>query len=285
MFPGSIAQDAVSQERAGYYFPAYISRVGGNSLLRRLFGKGSAAMVFVDYEYWFYTYKNSVGIRPDPQSFRNALNKEFDVSDIMVFGDFSSQELGAELRSLRSITNTIIETGNTFFQRKKDMTDFVMLDYIYRCEDDNKNIGTYIIFSGDGHFQSVIRHLVQRKKKRVIVYGIKDSVSNQLADVASEVRYLPVNTELKYAIYRMIASNMAYIKDKPQVIPTFNSTIDIISGRKGINRESVRECVSDMMQRGYLYQKNVPMNEGRVVKVLEADWDLLARDGIWIMNE
>ena len=253
-------------------------------MLGRLFVRNSGAMVFIDYEYWFYTYRNSVGIRPDPQSFRDTVADEFNISDIMVFGDFSSPELGAELRSLRNITNTIIETGNTVYQRKKDMTDFVMLDYIYRCDDTNKNIGTYIIFSGDGHFQSVVKHLVQRKKKRVIVYGIKDTVSSQLADVASEVRYLPVGDELKHAIYRMIASNMAYIKDKPQIIPTFNSTIDIISGRKRISRDNVRAGMSEMIQRGYLYQKSVPMSDGRTVKVLEADWGLLAKDGIWSMD-
>ena len=250
-------------------------------MLRRLFIKNSGAMVFVDYEYWFYTYKNSIGIRPDPQSFRDTVAAQFSISDIMVFGDFSSDELETELKSLRNITGSIIETGNIACQKKKDMTDFVMLDYIYRCEDSKNNIGTYIIFAGGGHFQSVVKHLVRQKKKRVIIYGIKGTVSSQLADAASEVRYLPVRNELKHAVYRMIASNMAYIKDKPHIIPTFNSTVDIISGRKQISRDIVRDSMSDMMHSGYLYQRSVPMNDGRNVKVLEADWDMLAKDEIW----
>ena len=257
------------------------SWAGGSNLLRRLFVKNSGAMVFIDYEYWFYTYKNSIGIQPDLQSFRDAVAEEFNVSDIMVFGDFSSDELRTELNSIQNITDTIIETGNTVYQHKKDITDFVMLDYIYRCEDENKNIGTYIIFSGNGKFQSVVKHLVLKKKKKVIIYGIKDTVSSQLSDVASEVRYLPVRSDLKHVVYKMIASNMAYIKDKPQIIPTFNSTADIVSGRNQISRDIVIDSMSDMMQCGYLYQKSIPMNDGRCVKVLEADWDLLAKNGIW----
>ncbi|WP_255911131.1 hypothetical protein [Ruminococcus sp. zg-924] len=114
----------------------------------QLFKKNSKAMVFVDYEYWFYSYRNLFQIKPDPKRFHEALIKEFDIADIMIFGDFSDLPISAELGKLRNITNTIIETGNRFPRHKKDMTDFVMLDYIYRCVDDNKNIGTYIIFSG-----------------------------------------------------------------------------------------------------------------------------------------
>ena len=82
-------------------------------------------MVFVDYEYWFYSYKNKYNLRPDTAAWRAELEKQFDIEDIMIFADFSSPGIGEELAKLRNITNTIIETGTATQYRKKDMTDFV----------------------------------------------------------------------------------------------------------------------------------------------------------------
>lgn len=156
--------------------------------LFKLKGSRKRAMVFVDYESWFYSYKTLFRMRPDPRAFRASIEADYDIEDIMVFGDFSSPGMAEELGKLRNITNTIIETGNTFNRRKKDMTDFIMLDYIYQYADENRKVGTYIIFTGDGHFQSVTKYLVQKKRKNVVIYGVKDTISRQLRDAASEVR-------------------------------------------------------------------------------------------------
>lgn len=160
-------------------------------------GSRKRAMVFVDYESWFYSYKTLYGMRPDPKAFRTSLEAEYEIEDIMVFGDFSSPWMAEELGKLRNITNTIIETGNTFNRRKKDMTDFIMLDYIYQYADESSKAGTYIIFTGDGHFQSVTKYLVHKKRKNVVVYGVRDTISRQLRDAASEVRELPTHEELR----------------------------------------------------------------------------------------
>ena len=45
-------------------------------------------MVFVDYEYWFYSYKNKYNLRPDTAAWRAELEKQFDIEDIMIFADF-----------------------------------------------------------------------------------------------------------------------------------------------------------------------------------------------------
>mgnify|MGYP002461434668 CR=1 FL=1 len=78
-------------------------------------------MVFVDYEYWFYSYKNKYNLRPDTAAWRAELEKQFDIEDIMIFADFSSPGIGEELAKLRNITNTIIETGTaTQYRRPSD---------------------------------------------------------------------------------------------------------------------------------------------------------------------
>ncbi len=248
-------------------------------MLKKLFGRKKKAIVFVDYEYWFYSYKNMFSIRPEPVRLINTLKKEFDIADVMVFADFSVPVMSSELRKLRSVTNTIIETGNTLMRRKKDMTDFVMLDYIYRNADSKKSEDTYIIFSGDGHFQSVVRHLTERKKKNVIVYGIKDTVSRQLQDVASEVRFLPTEEDLKVLTYRLVATNMAEVEEKPNIIPTFKTTVSAVTAKNGEDADKVRSAVEEMLDKGYLF-KGEKIIRGRHVKTVNADWDKMISDGI-----
>lgn len=243
-------------------------------------GSKRRAMVFVDYESWFYSYKTLYNMRPDPKEFRNKLEAEYDIEDIMVFGDFSSPVIAEELGKLRSITNTIIETGNTFNRRKKDMTDFIMLDYIYQYADQNKRTGTYIIFTGDGHFQSVIKYLSQKKKKHVIIYGVTDSISRQLRDAASEVRELPTDSELMKRNYSLIIKNMDYVYKNPRIIPTFMGTAEAVAKHNNINIEEIKCALSEMLDKGYLTKgfKRVGYSS---VKVLYAEWDKLQADGLW----
>ena len=57
---------------------------GGYSLLN-LFKPGGSkrrAMVFVDYESWFYSYKTLYNMRPDPRDFRSKLEAEYNIEDI-----------------------------------------------------------------------------------------------------------------------------------------------------------------------------------------------------------
>ncbi len=250
-------------------------------MLFNLFRKSRNAMVFIDYEYCFYSYQHRFKIRPEPKALIKDISKEFNVKDVMIFGDFTPRIINSELPKLRAITNTIIETGNSFKHHKKDMTDFVMLDYIYRSGDDNKDVDTYIIVTGDGHFQSVIKHLVNRKKKRVIVYGIKESLSRQLYDVATEVRFIPTEAEISMYMYRLVASNMDYIKDKPHIYPSFKATVDAVSKRHYIDSRKVSRAIGEMLDKGYLSRREKAGSSDHNVTVLEANWSLLAKDGIW----
>ena len=90
------------------------------------------AIAFVDYEHWYYSYKNQFGIKPDVLAWRQQLDENYVVEDIMVFAEFGHHGIGDELSKLRNITNTIIETAQPNGHHKKDMTDFIMLDYIYQ---------------------------------------------------------------------------------------------------------------------------------------------------------
>lgn len=241
------------------------------------------AMVFVDYEYWYHSYKKQYQLIPNLSKFREMLiqKNEFQISDIMVFADFSNDNLKNELPSLRSATNTIIETGNTYFGTKKDLTDFVMLDYIYQCSIARKDIDIYIIFTGDGHFQSVVKYLTQKKDLCVFVYAVEGTLSKQLQAVATDIVLLPTTEEITQRCYKAIIENMEYVSTHPPIIPTFLSTVNTISQRYGIPSEIVHASLKSMIDNGYIYQKLYRIKFNQNVKIIAADWEKLREDKLY----
>ena len=94
----------------------------------------------------------------------------------------------------RRATSQLASDGEIMTALRRSLPISYAWLYIYQYADQNKKTGTYIIFTGDGHFQSVTKYLLQ--KKHVIIYGVTDSISRQLRDAASEVRELPTDSEL-----------------------------------------------------------------------------------------
>ena len=246
-----------------------------------MFGKKKKALAFVDYEYWFYSYKTRFGITPNPSRWFEDVKSRYDITDLWVFGDFSNPSLIEEAGKIRCITNNIIETGNTYRSKKKDMTDFVMLDYIYRAADENRKVRTYLIFTGDGHFQSVVKYLKEKKKKKVILCGIRDSMSHQLQTVATELLLYPQG-ETKFIEYaKMIVSNMAHVATNNDIIPTFWGTVQAVSRYYNVPQEPVTKTLKKMLDIGYLVRKERKIKFQKTVTVLTANWEMLIKDGLW----
>ncbi len=241
------------------------------------------AMAFVDYEYWFYTYKNLLNLEPNTKSWRQELDDNYSVLDILVFAEFSNNKyLNKQITPLRNITNTIIETYQQTGTRKKDMTDFIMLDYIYQTAATRKDVDVFILFTGDGHFHSVVKYLTQTLKKKVVVYAIKESLSFQLKAVASEVRIPPDEdtTFRQYAPY--IVEDLAYASKSSTIIPTFNSTVKaVLRNHKEATDESVRYTLQKMLDDGLVVQRLQRVEFNHQVKVLFAEWDKLHAAGLW----
>lgn len=246
-----------------------------------LFGKKKKAVAFVDYEYWFYSYKTRFGLTPDPVKWLEDVKLDYELTDIWVFGDFSNPSLTEEVGKIRCITNNIIETGNTFRNKKKDMTDFVMLDYIYRAADENRKVRTYLIFTGDGHFQSVVKYLTEKKKKKVVLCGIRDSMSRQLEAVATDLRLYP-KEETKFREYaKMIVSNMAHVSTIDSIIPTFWGTVEAVARYNSAPQEPIIDTLRKMIDIGYIVRKERRIKFQKTVTVLTANWELLIKDGLW----
>lgn len=239
------------------------------------------ALAFVDYEYWFYSYKNKYGIRPDVGQWKAQLEQEYDLVDLYIFADFASAGLGEELRKLKAITDKVTDTGTIGQRMKKDMTDFIMLDEIYQSAVSRRGIDTFILFTGDGHFQSVVRYLIHKLGKRVVIYGVTETFSRSLQAAATETLLLPLESEL-YTRYReMILQDLAHCSKRYDIIPTFLSTIDAVVNRYGAIQEHTRRVLQELIDEGYVYQKEQKLRFGKTIKALATDWERLIKEGIW----
>ena len=125
------------------------------------------AMAFVDYEHWFFSLREKFGVKPDILAWAKEVRDQYDISQMLFFGNFLQDILQDEVTRVRTVTNDIVETqfGNPAY-RIKDMSDFILLDHLYRALEDRRSPQTFLLFTGDGHFAPVVRHLVQEKKRR-----------------------------------------------------------------------------------------------------------------------
>ena len=188
------------------------------------------AIIFVDYEHWYISLNNLYGIKPDIRAWRAMLSEKYDVKSIYFFGNFSNPALRAEISKIREISSLIIETQNSAAHYKKDFTDFIMLDHIYQSAIDSDNIDAFIIFTGDGHFSSVVSYLVTKCRKEVGIFAVRDALSSQLKNCASYSVTVPSSEELTLHIKRLIikAINTVYEENaKPR--PTFLATAQAVA--------------------------------------------------------
>ncbi len=239
------------------------------------------AIAFVDYEHWYYACRHLFRIVPDPISWRKELDERYSIEKIFIFGDFSNEKMSEGLDKLHAVSDAVISTQQPSNRHKKDMTDFIMLDYIYQVSFEEPEIGTYIIFTGDGHFQSVVKYLVQKRGKKVVVYGVTNATSSRLKDVATEVYEIPAAKEVIQSRYQMIVENLAYVFNHDEIIPSFKATVAAVARRNDVPEDEVTIAVQEMLEKGLLCQKDRRVDFNHTVKVLSANWDALIEAGLW----
>lgn len=246
------------------------------------------AVAFIDFEHWYISLDRIHSKRPDLKAWRDLLSHTYNVREVYVFADFSNQALRAEIPKIREVTNYIIETQNASAHVKKDYTDFIMLDHIYQKALSSHDIHAFIIFSGDGHFSSVASFLKNQCGKTVGVYGIKNAVSAQLKNTASWCVELPEEQKetanKKY--YDMILKNLKYLemnnRGKKKLYPTFWGTVEAVSSYYNINKDMVTKALRELIDRNYIYQTEEKIDAKKSIKVLNVDWKLSVREGIYV---
>ncbi len=249
-----------------------------------LFNKRTGrALVFVDYEHWLVSYDKQFHLRPDLISWKEEILQQYPRAEFYFFADFTNERLQTQVIEIRAVTNHIIETRNATLGYKKDMTDFIMLDYIYQMAMDKHAPNTFILFTGDGHFQSVVKFLIARCKKQVIVYGVRDAFSNQLKAVATRWIEMPTTGQTQRGYYQMIINNLDYVARHPKrrIISTFKGTVQTVADYNGVKAPLIEEALQEMLNKGYVYTQKMRVGPRRSVSVLAANWALLERDGLY----
>ena len=90
---------------------------------------------------------------------------------------------------------------------------------------------------------------------------------------------------MKQRYYKLIVGNLEYAYNHPNIIPTFKSTVDIISSRNNVDPDDIKSTLSEMIEKGYIKKVLRNVEFKRQVKVLAAQWDKLRADGLWELPE
>ncbi len=240
------------------------------------------AVAFVDFEHWYISLDRMHHKRPDYKAWYDEITSKYSVDEIYFFADFSNPSLRAEIPRIREITNFIIETQNSSPHHKKDYTDFIMLDHIYQRAMTDRQTDTYIIFSGDGHFSSVVNFLCVKLHKEVGIYAVRDAVSSTLKNAASWVCELPFVNKTQRIYYKLILSAMRDLEEanrgkKKKARAAFWPTVDAVANSNSLPRDEVADSLRSLIESEYIYQTEEKLRN-KTIKVMKVNWDKVKRD-------
>ncbi len=237
------------------------------------------AAVFVDYEHWYISLYRMYQIHPNLKSWLADMKEKYNILDVTFFADFSNQHLANEIPRIREITNNIIFTAPTGTgAHKKDFTDFIMLDHIYQRAMSSKEIDTFIIFSGDGHFSSVVSFLKNNLNKEVGIYGVKDALSNQLRNIASWVSTVPSEDDVYKPYYQAIFD---LLKRKEGYKLTPAKVMAEVTSNSKLTHAVAESALNRLIESAYIQQKKVH-TEKRSFVALFPNWNKIYASGLYI---
>lgn len=233
------------------------------------------AVAFVDYEHWYISLKNNFGMKPNIKGWFDDLKSRVTLTEAIFFADFSHKSLADEIKRIRLYSNTIIDTRNVGTNIKKDFTDFIILDHIYQKALSANDIDVFILFSGDGHFSSVVSFLKNFRGKEVGVYGIKDSFSRQLKETASWFVSLPTESDQ----YGMCAELIFDALKEAQVLnskelPTYKNIMSKILSTKKVNAQRLESVMRKLISEGVITERKISLSKKDGNKLcLFVDWE------------
>lgn len=150
--------------------------------------------VFIDHESWFYGMKN-YGLAPDVDSVLGEIESENEVVLRGAFGNISDvnglSDIEREKLSKFGYELTYTYEGIS----KEDLTDFVVVDTIYRAMFGREDIEKFIILSGDSHYITVVRTLAEFGKE-VEVWAVAGTLSAMYDSFTTRVIYPDYDAEM-----------------------------------------------------------------------------------------
>lgn len=191
--------------------------------------------------------------------------------DAFFFADFSHRSLADEIGRIRPFSNKIIDTRNTNGNVAKDFTDFIILDNIYQKSIDSEDIDVFILFSGDGHFSSVCSFIKNKVGKELWVYGIRNSFSKQLQEIATKSCILPTKKELKRRYNRLILEEISS-NEKKGISSERQKVLQTITPKIKGNQDEILKAMEELLVDGFLSERNILLSRKQRKKILFVDW-------------
>ncbi len=236
-------------------------------------------VAFVDYEHWYYSYWNLYTMKPNVEEWLQEIKRDYGCEEVYFFGDFSEYNISKEIARLEQLNIKIIHTANSSEHVKKDFTDFIMLDYIYQIAAEKTCPDTFLIFTGDGHFDSVMKYIRTKLDKKVIVYGVKRAFSGKLKSTANSYVEMPRYAQEQRFYYGLILQSLK-ILDQRGKKATFWKTIRNVSEHNRVTQERVEMSLQELIDARYLMEIETEY-KGKKSKILNANWTRIEEDKIW----
>ena len=211
-------------------------------------------------------------MRPDIKAWYDELSETVMLVDAFFFADFSHRSLAGEIGRIRPFSNKIIDTRNTNGNTVKDFTDFIILDNIYQRAIDSEDIDVFILFSGDGHFSSVCSFIKNKVGKELWVYGIRNSFSKQLQEIATKSCTLPTANELKRRYCNLILNEIS-INEKQGISSEHSKILSSVSNKIQGNKDEVLKAMHSLIDDKILSERNVLIKRNQHKKIIFVDWE------------
>lgn len=208
---------------------------------------------FVDYEHWYYGYRNNFQMKPNIEEWLKELEDEYEISRLYIFGDFSKYNIGMDLERLKSLTKNVIHTASEKDGVDKDFTDVIMLDAIYRSVADKENEEVYVLFTGCTFYKSCT--VFERVGKKVVIYGVKYGFSNRLKSEATSYVEMPRQSQEKNHYNELILTSLNRLRNKPKTTVTYGKTVKSVSEYNHVPYEKVKLALDNLLKQKYILEK------------------------------
>ncbi len=229
--------------------------------------------LFVDYENLFYSMHNKFQCQPDPMELVNIALQYGQLVVAKAYGDFEKNiYIKAEVPKVRASSLEIVHTRTEIIGGKeKSFTDFKILEDLFVFKEENKDVNTVILATGDGHFSNIVARMKIRDGKKVVVVAVKGSLSRELQMAAGKEDSLEINgisyevdledlnrfilnQEEKYQYLTFIRTTQAYL-----------DSLDVPLERKDFYQKKIITALNQLIVGGKIEQikinrNNVPVN-------------------------
>lgn len=244
---------------------------------RNMMKKKSRSNVYVDYQYWYYSYKKNLNMAPNLEEWYVEIQKTYCVEKIMIFGNFGIHAMADELAKIKTITDDIVNTVDSKVYEKKNNTDYFILDSIYRDGAKRRNPDIYIIFTGSNHFELVIQYL-KDLGKQVLVYGVKNYFSETLKSCSDFYVEMPRYIQEKQFYFDLIFEYLKEVELKG-IRDTYNNTIKRVAKYNEIADEPIQSALDELLESGYIVETCESYNE-RECRLLSINWYEAIKSGV-----